>query len=419
VKRTTKSSLLIVAALLAATAGAFAGSGGSAYSIVGIGDIRLAAGGRSAGMGDAGVGLASPYSINFLSPASWSRINQTRFEGGALYEGFNSTDGSRSRYLARMDFNGALLAIPVSTGDGITAVVGFVPYTNVNYNTFTHGSKVTPVDTLSYTLNEIGTGGITKGMIGVSWSPHRSVSVGLAANYLFGTYSTKTIQTVTGAYGGIIVNERSASGVNFTAGVLVADLGAPESELRKLSFGAVVTTRATLNSTLRTNYEYTSEYDTSSESNGRAGIPVSATLGIGYRFSERWVAAADFGFQPWSTADLSFIAPGAVVRNASRTSVGVERSASRNYQAAWLDRIAYRFGASYAQTYVTAQNQAINELAVTAGLTFPVSGDSRLHVAATYGTRGTTSAGLISEKIFRIAVSLSVADLWYVHLGEE
>lgn len=418
-KTSFRSTLLIVAAVVAASASAFAGSGGSAYSTVGIGDLRLTAGGRASGMGDAGVALASPWSINFLSPASWSRINQTRFEGGALYEGFNSTDGTRSRYLARMDFNGALLAIPVSTGDGITFVLGFVPYTNVNYNTFSRGSRITPTDTVSYSLNEIGTGGITKGMMGLSWSPQRTVSIGLTANYLFGTYTTKTVQTVTNAYGGTIVNERSASGVNFTAGILVADLGSPESELRKLSFGAVVSTRATLNSTLRTNFEYTSEFDTTSEASGRASIPYSATLGIGYRFSERWVAAADYGFQPWSTSDLSFISPGATVRNSSRTSVGIERSASRNYQAAWLDRIALRFGASYEQTYVTVQNQPINELAVTAGLTFPVNGDSRLHVAATYGTRGTTTAGLISEKIFRIAVSLSIGDLWYVHFGEE
>jgi hypothetical protein len=245
------------------------------------------------------------------------------------------------------------------------------------------------------------------------------VSVGATANYLFGTISTQTTQTATGAYGGTILNERSVSGVNFTGAVLVTDLGSEGSELRKLSFGAVVSTRATVNSTLRTNFEFAEERDTSSEANGRAAIPYAATVGVGYRWADRWVLAADYAFQPWSTADLNFINASANIRNASRVSAGVERSASRNSQASWLDRIAYRLGVSYAQSYVTVHDQPINELALTAGLTFPVSGDSRLHVAASYGNRGTTTAGLISEKIFRISVSLSISDLWYVHFGEE
>src|SRR5512140_1931977 len=89
---------------LAIASAALAGSGGSSYSVIGIGDIRYTPGARSAGMGYTGIGLISPNALNPFAPATWSRIVRTRFEGSALYEGFNSTDGTTSRYLARMDF---------------------------------------------------------------------------------------------------------------------------------------------------------------------------------------------------------------------------------------------------------------------------------------------------------------------------
>jgi hypothetical protein len=411
--------ILSIVSLLVPVNAARAGSGGSAYSIIGLGDLRTIAGGRGAGMGDAGVAVSSPLSISFLSPAAWSTIDRTRLEGAALYEGFNSTDGTRSRYLAHMDFNGALLAIPVSTGRGITFVLGFVPYSNVDYNTYTHGSSIPGPDTLSYSLNEIGSGGVTKGMLGLSWAPLPSLSIGATANYLFGTTLTGTTQTFTDGYGGTIQNERSMNGINFTGGVLLSGLGKTDSFLRGLSFGAVITTRATLNSTLRTTYSFLGETDTSAETNGRISLPYSAIFGLAYQWSEKWTFALDYAVQPWENADLGLLGGSADIRNCSRISGGFERGAERNPQAAWLDRIAYRAGISYNQTYATLQGRPINELSFTAGVTLPVSGESRLLVAAVYGTRGTTEARLIKDTIFRITVALSISDTWFVHFAEE
>lgn len=166
---------------------ATAGSGGSSYSILGLGDIRYFPGSRSAGMGYTGIALQSPQYINWVSPATWSRINYTRFEAAALYEGFRSTDGNKSRYLARLDFNGALLAIPVSTDNGIVFVAGITPFSSVNYDTYTSGKYISSSDTLAYSLHHVGSGSLDRGMVGLSWSPFSTFSIGTSLNYLFGS----------------------------------------------------------------------------------------------------------------------------------------------------------------------------------------------------------------------------------------
>jgi len=119
--RTAQSLAVIATALLVGIAGspvagdvAYAGSGGSVYSILGIGDIRTTPGPRAQGMGYAGISLLSSQDINPLSPATWSAIDRTHLEASALYEGYNSSDVNASRYLARLDYYGAVLAIPIA-----------------------------------------------------------------------------------------------------------------------------------------------------------------------------------------------------------------------------------------------------------------------------------------------------------------
>ncbi len=173
----TRSRILTLTIVLASHT-MLAGSGGSIYSLIGIGDLRYLPSVRAAGMGFAGYALTSPYSINTLSPATWGKIDRARVEASMLYEGFNSSNATTSRFLARGDVSGAILAFPLSTEHGIVLATGFTPYSKVDYNTYSSGSYVTPADTMLYGLHYTGTGGISKGLIGLSYAPTHSVSVG-------------------------------------------------------------------------------------------------------------------------------------------------------------------------------------------------------------------------------------------------
>ena len=419
--RTVLAALMLTAGAMCDRASA--GSGGSAYSLMGLGDIRYVPGARAAGTGYAGLGLAAPQYINGASPATWFKIDRTRLEGSALYEGFNSSDGLMSRYLARLDFHGALLAIPISISDGIVFVGGFVPFSNINYDTYTHASYArTGTDTvnLDYRMHHVGVGGITKGLVGLSWSPAPTLSVGASVNYLFGTLtsSVQQIPTQTGFAGGTVSNNQTTSGICFTGGVLVSTMGGIAEALRPLSLGIVLTTKANLHTVDDVTREYTLERDTSGQKLGRMAVPFSFGAGIGYQASERWILAADYTAQPWAEADFEGSSP-AGIRNSYRIAVGAERAGAKEATAGWLDRIAYRLGFTYHQTYYILNNTPINEWGITAGLAFPLSGDSRINVAAEYGSRGDAGNGLIRDRIFRMTFSLNISDLWFVRYEEE
>jgi hypothetical protein len=402
-----------------------AGSGGSAYSVFGIGDIRYPVGVRAAGMGYTGLGLPSASYINTLAPATWSQIDRVRFEGSMSVEGFNSTDGTQSRFLARGDFTGLILALPISQRNGITFVGGFVPYSTFNYDAYTTGSYVSPSDTMLYSVHHIGTGGISRGFLGFSYAPSTEWSFGFSFNYLFGSLTDEQDQIPATAnyYGGTVYKSTTGNGASVTIGGLWSGAGNLASSLKPFSFGFSLTSRTNLHATGQRDYkysadQYTTQRDTTPEFSSATTVPFSWGLGVSYRASERIVLAADFFAQPWSTAELNGESPRSL-RNSMRAGIGAELAPSRELYARWFTRLAYRLGAYYNATYVEANGTPINEWGVTAGLSIPFTGDSRVNLQGEYARRGTTDNGLIKDQIWRISVSLNISASWFQQFGDE
>ncbi len=425
-KLSTSILLLTLTALfLAGQRPAHAGSGGSSYSIFGLGDLRYPTGVRSAGMGYTGIGLSGPGYINPLAPGTWSRFNRVRFEGSMQYEGFGSTDGNRSRFLARMDFYGGMLAIPISQEDGIALVAGFVPYSTLNYDSYGRSSFVSPTDTMEYTLHNVGTGGISQGLLGFSYAPLTSLALGFSINYLFGTLDAEASQAPlsTSYTGGTFTQRTTVNGLTFTFGGTLTGLGDIAPALRPLTVGFVFTTRGAMRSQMQSIYKFTNEpitgeRDTSGEINSTTSIPISYGIGLAYQASERTTIAADYFAQPWSGAEINGSSP-ASLRNGYRFGIGVERGPAKEMFAVLTERMSYRFGAYYHATYAAPNGYHVNEWGITGGVGLPLTGDTRVNVAFEYARRGSTDNGLIRDNILRLTASLNIGTLWFVRYEED
>jgi hypothetical protein len=81
----------------------------------------------------------------------------------------------------------------------------------------------------------------------------------------------------------------------------------------------------------------------------------------------------------------------------------------------YFDRITYRAGLKYEKTGLVVNNQSINDIGMTLGAGFPITGSfSNVNVGLEYGKRGTTAAGLIQENYFNFSMSFSFNDRWFV-----
>ena len=413
-------SSLLLALLVSWGSGALAGGGGSLYSIGGIGDIRYSPNVRGIGMGYTGIGIPGANYINSIAPATWSRINRTRMDAGFLSEGFQTTDGIVSRYLARADFAGAMLAIPISQQHGIVLGAGFTPYSRVSYDNYANGAHPSPTDTLNYALHQVGSGGLNKGQIGLSYLLLPNLAIGAGVGYIFGTIDKSVIQipTSTAHSGGTINESTTYTGVSYTFSALFTGLGDIAEPLRPLTLGFVVNTRANLHTVAQSTYNFASEYDTSSETRGRTVAPFSYGIGLAYQAGERYILAADYFAQPWTLTEMGGRTPDNI-RDSYRFGIGAERLPLRDINALWYDKWSYRLGFSYNATYYQFNGQPINEWVATCGLAFPFSGDARVSVAFEYGGRGNTNNGLVKDNIYRISVSLNFSELWFTRYEED
>lgn len=415
------------AALLVAVAArcAFAGDGGSAYSLIGIGDLRYIPNARSAAMGYAGLALMSPTSINMFSPGSWSSLHYTRLQADALYEGFNSTDGINSRYLARVDFSGAALSVPIADSEGIVFVAGITPFSRINYDTYDAGLFPGAVETLRYSTHYTGSGGVARAFMGASYVPVDGLSLGFSMNYLFGSRdnSREIITHDTGFVGGLVSESNSVSGLTFTVGGVYSGFGAIAPWLRPLSFGFFVSSRGRIGTRSQSIYQFapsesSTELDTITLVTGDLVVPVTYGFGIGYLAGDRYVIAADYIAEPWQSTEFN---GGSIpnIRNSYRIGAGVEHTPSREPAASWLERFDTRLGAYYHSTYIQINGIGITEYGATAGFGFPVSLDTRMNIALEYAIRGSRQSGLIRDHIWRCTMSFNIGELWFQRYEEE
>jgi hypothetical protein len=105
-------------------------------------------------------------------------------------------------------------------------------------------------------------------------------------------------------------------------------------------------------------------------------------------------------------------------------SAGTEYRPIRELGASFWNQIILRGGLSYEQTQYVINNTGINQLAVYGGFSVPLSYANTIDIGVQYSTRGTTKVLPVSgsndfiplnkESGFRIAIGLSLGDIWFV-----
>ncbi|MDP2208073.1 MAG: hypothetical protein Q8K98_04765 [Bacteroidota bacterium] len=398
-----------------------AGTGGSTYSRYGIGDLQYHSNATTRGMGGTAIANLSPFTSNRLNPAGWTQINRTRFSADLFFQGFSIDDGTQKSFLSGINYYGFDFAIPISDSNGIVIAAGLLPYSKVDYNIVTKGT----FNNFNYDLNYSGEGGVSTAYIGGSYSPIPQLHFGAKFNYFFGNINHQIKQTFTSGDANSFELHRvnKLFGINGTAGVIYTGLNEilNLSVSEKINVGFLISTPSNLNAELNRYYKYYAggniiTRDSILIEENKFKIPLALGLGVSYTTNSRYHFAADFYTQDWSKTKMLRDMPGTLKKN-QRISAGAELLPLFGTKVSDFNRIGLRLGFYQNQTYYLVQNQKINELGFTAGIDFPIFGETRIAVAFDYSTRGTTS--LQKDNIYRVSFGINGAELWFLRPEEE
>ena len=386
----------------------------SPYSFYGIGLNSFEGTVENQSMGGLSIYTDSIH-MSLRNPAAYGPLALTTYTLGGSHSLINvkSSTEKENSTLTSLDY--LALAIPAGKfGFGF----GLVPYTSVGYN-------LASVDEAGgFATRYTGTGGINRVFLGAGYEISENFSAGLSVNYNFGNILNKNIYIREGLqFGSREMNESSLGGFNFEfalnyKAMLSEDLQlmasaqyVPESQIssdneRELSTITFASTGA----------EIVIDAQNFPLKDSELTLPSQKTFGAGIGSPRKWFLGAEYAHKGESNfSNRSFALKGAEYTDASKYRIGgfyiPDYSSLTNY----FNRIVYRGGFRMEETGLVLDGEAINEFGISFGVGLPAGGVfSNINLGFEYGQRGTTNAGLVQEDFFKMMLSLSLNDRWFV-----
>ncbi len=393
----------------------------SPYSRFGVGEIQSYLNSRFIAIGGTAIAYKSPYSVNFINPASYSAFDTLSFvfEGG-LFSNFSvlktSTLSQNSNYTSMSHLT---FGFPITKK--WKAAFGLLPYSSVGYKVSDYKTEDS-IGRVKYVYE--GQGGINQFFLGQAFSINNNLSLGVNVSYLFGSIEkSRTVYLLDSVY---TYNVKAKNSTGY--GVFKFDFGIQYFKNLNNNFvlgtgfvyslGSTSTTKedflAYTFSQSSTGYEYV--HDTASiisinNKNGEVKLPQSFAVGLSLEKKNKWLFGVDFSKQNWSEYLYNNIKDS--LDDSWRLSVGYEIKPDF-YSLNYLKRVSYRAGFHYGQSYLNIRNQNFDEFGISFGLGLPLrKSKSTINLAVEFGKKGTTENGLINENYTKISIGFSAYDYWF------
>ncbi len=411
----------------------------SPYSRYGIGNIVPSGNILNRGMGGISSGYADPASINYVNPASYSRLLFTTLDIGAQVDtrvlksanpvGKFTTNNAVISYL-QLGFpllNGNKKAIQKNIGWGVN--LGLRPISKINYK-ISKNSRLTNIDSLA-TLFE-GSGGLNEFFTGTGVKV-KNFSVGLNVGYLFGnkSYSTRLvfINDTVNYLKSNSATKTNIGGLSFNAGIQY------EIKLKKndsingiLRIGAYANLQKSYNASqdvLRETFSFdpstgsTRRLDSVFEKNGQSGnVQLPGTYGIGFTVEKgQWLYGADVETTTWDS--YRFYGQKDLVKNNWTVKAGFQYWPASTSSRKYAQFIKYRAGLFFGPDYIVADKK-LPQFGVSIGAGLPLklrqafyeTQKSVMNVAFDYGSRGNKNNN-IRENLMHVSLGFSLSDIWF------
>ena len=317
------------------------------------------------------------------------------------------------------NFQYVSMAFPVTNWIGMAASIEGVSF--VGYEQNFEGE----IDDYEYESSFLGTGGLSKVVIGIGAEVSKGFSLGVNANYIFGpidferdiNYSDNSFYDYYGVVGA------SIHGFQFAFG---SQLELPLSKKDKVVIGATYEPAAKLNGkmTVQT-FQVLSFYDGTSSVSKKISIddyeegdmtfdyPEAYGAGVMYHRGEQLSLGADFYLQKWS--DISATSGLELDNLSDRMNLSVGMEYQPDYMSPkYFDRVSYRLGAHYSKNYIKDNSEDIFDYGINFGVGLPLRySRTTFNIGFEFGKMAALSNATLEENYAKVLLSCSLHEMWF------
>ncbi len=394
----------------------------SPYSIYGIGNLYGISSQTNMAMGGASTAFSSPFYINPGNPASYMSFDTNSFVFDAA---FNLRTGTLKTIDASQKTNFGTLS-NLYFGFPVTkwwkTSLGVMPYSNVGYEM----QNTQVIDDIGNIVGIYkGSGGINRAYFGNAFSPVKNLSVGINMSYLFGNIvkqSAVTFPDSTAFANTMVKSSARLNQLNFDAGLMyrINLKGGKFLQLGLTYQPKQVIAGESEKIAYSYSYDYASSIerlkDTISYSASASGeVILPTSIGAGFMIGNRnqWLATADVNYQKWS--EFSYLGDNPGLKDNLRFSLGGQFRPSTVDIGKYYERINYRAGFRFEQSYLEIRDTRINDFGISFGVGLPMKKSrSTINIAVEVGTQGTTQNGLIKENYMKLTIGSALQERWFL-----
>jgi hypothetical protein len=392
----------------------------SPYSRYGLGELHPYSVGRSTAMGGASIASRNNEQINLGNPASYDAVDSLGFMFEFAVDAKSVQFVDNIGKVVANDVNFQYFAMNFQINNRLGTSLGMVPFSDVGYNVVVDQDieNTGPVRTTYY-----GAGTISNVFLGAAFQPFKFLSVGANLNYYFGMLNRNAEVVFSGAsdfYNMQQYKSLRISDFSFDYGLQAT---IPLKEKEKVILGVVFENNPKYNAFFsnitQKNLASGSAIDQDTlfyeeETKGVVEFPFTYGFGISYVKENKLEINADYYHQSWSEAKF-LGTKSEFLTDLNKFAFGAEWIPDKFSIKSYTNRIAYRAGFRYEQTYLIFNNRQINDFGITFGVGLPVyRSKSTINVAAEIGRKGTKEENLVQENYFRLNLMVNLYDLWFI-----
>ncbi|MCK0161577.1 hypothetical protein [Allomuricauda sp. F6463D] len=411
---------ILIAFFCVTAHGLFAQNGTiSPYSYFGIGDLR-----NNGTVDNQMMGGISMYGdsihINLNNPAAYSKLKLTTYTAGISHKEYTLKDWTEEQNVSVTNLEYLAIAFPMAKNIGMG--FGIMPYSSVGYSLSSSSINDQESEVTNFFTGE---GGLNRLYASVGFEPIKNLSLGITANFNFGTLEYERIQSVEDVQFGTLDNRESKiNGYDFNYALnynpVIKDKYTLYTSVLVNTQGNLVSKNTqTLGSFSLSNGNNVEvidvDLDASNLRNTELKVPARTTLGLGFGENKKWFLGAEYSFQQMSDFDNTFLGlENVTYTDANTYAIGGYWVPNYRTLSGYFKRITYRAGLKYDVSGLEVNNKEINNFGITFGMGLPLGTSfSNLNLGFELGRRGTTDANLIEESYFKINVGLSLNDRWF------
>ena len=410
----------------------------SPYSQYGLGILSDQTSGFNRGMNGVGLGFHEHNQVNYLNPASYASIDSMTFILDAGISGqvtnFEENDVTKKTGVKKKNANNSNFEYVVAGFRLLPHVgmsFGIIPFTNVGYNYYQSKPKDIPSDMdFDYANTYSGEGGLHQAYIGAGWEPVKGLAVGANFSYLWGSidrsvsnsYSNSYYKTLTRYYSMQVNSYKVDFGVQYTH-----QLSKKDWATIGITFSPGHGLGASADMKIISNDTQNGVTDTTAYSIDKAyKLPTMIGAGVMWNHNNQWKVGFDYSLQKWgslsyprryvNTKDKNDVLDvGGAYANRHKFNFGAQYCYNERDRA-FLKRVQYRLGASYATPYYKMNGvDGPKEISVSAGFGIPIMNSynsrSLLNISGQWVKN--SADGLIKENVFRINIGLTFNEGWF------